>query len=95
MISRFDVIDIRVVHVYNGEMQKKLTITVDEKVYAGLHAVIGRGNISQFIERIARPYLFPEELEKAYREMSSDEAREDQAQEWINALAADVADETR
>ena len=76
-------------------MQKKLTITVDEKVYAGLHSVIGRGNISQFIEQIARPYLFPEDLEKAYKEMSSDEKREEQAQEWIEALARDATDETR
>jgi hypothetical protein len=42
-------------------MQKKLTITVDEAVYNGLHSVIGRGNISRFIERIAKPYLLPHE----------------------------------
>ena len=29
-------------------MQRKMTITIDEAVYAGLHKVIGRGNISQF-----------------------------------------------
>ncbi len=75
-------------------MQKKLTITVDDKVYAGLHAVIGRGNISRFLEQLARPYLFPEELEASYREMASDKEREAEAQEWAEALAGDV-DETR
>ncbi|MDY7549167.1 hypothetical protein QN360_02105 [Glaciimonas sp. CA11.2] len=27
-----------------------MTITIDEAVYAGLHKVIGRGNISQFLK---------------------------------------------
>jgi hypothetical protein len=30
-------------------MQKKLTITLDEAVYEGLHQVIGRRRISRFI----------------------------------------------
>ena len=34
-------------------MQRKMTITIDEAVYAGLHKVIGRGNISQFLEGLA------------------------------------------
>jgi len=76
-------------------MQKKLTITIDEKVYAGLHAIIGRGNISRFIEQIARPYLFRADLAKAYHEMAADEAREAEAHEWIEALSGDVRDETR
>jgi len=36
-------------------MQKKLTITIDEQVYEGLHAVIGRRRISRFIEDLVRP----------------------------------------
>jgi len=31
-------------------MQKKLTITLDENVYEGLHRVIGRRHISEFTE---------------------------------------------
>lgn len=31
-------------------MQKKLTITVDEEVYAGIHKVIGPRKISRFIQ---------------------------------------------
>ena len=75
-------------------MQKKLTITVDSKVYEGLHAIIGRGNISQFLERLARPYLFPEELAASYREMAADSARENEAAQWSEGLIQDV-DETR
>ncbi len=38
-------------------MQKKLTITVDEQVYLGLHSVVGRRNISQFINSLVRPHV--------------------------------------
>ncbi|MGH3089474.1 MAG: hypothetical protein ACRDSJ_19455 [Rubrobacteraceae bacterium] len=38
-------------------MHEKLTITVDEKVYEGLHRVVGRQRISQFIERLVRPHV--------------------------------------
>ena len=76
-------------------MHKKLTITVDEEVYAGLHRVIGRHRISQFIESLVRPHVVPEELLAAYREMAEDETREAEALEWTEAAAPDVADETR
>ena len=35
-------------------MHKKLTITIDEKVYEGLYATIGEGKISQFIENLLK-----------------------------------------
>ena len=38
-------------------MQKKLTITIDEDVYAGLYRVVGRGKISKFIESLVRPHV--------------------------------------
>ena len=41
-------------------MHRKMTITIDEAVYAGLHKVIGRGNISQFLEGLARPHVLKE-----------------------------------
>lgn len=76
-------------------MQKKLTITVDERVYDGLHSVIGRGKISQFIESLVRPHVVKNSLEAAYSEMALDEARESEALEWADATMGDVADETR
>ena len=36
---------------------KKLTITVDEDVYEGLYAYIGRGNISSFLNEAARKLM--------------------------------------
>lgn len=76
-------------------MQKKLTITVDEQVYDGLHTVIGRRNISQFIESLVRPHVIGAELETAYQEMAQDEGREAEALEWAEATIGDVADEPR
>ena len=76
-------------------MQKKLTITVDEQVYAGLHSVIGRRNISQFIESLIRPHVIDKDLESAYCQMAQDEEREAEAAEWAEGTIGDVANETR
>jgi predicted CopG family antitoxin len=76
-------------------MQKKLTITVDEQVYKGLHRVVGRRRISRFIESLVRPHVVREELAAAYRDMAEDEARENEALEWAEATVMDVGDEAR
>lgn len=76
-------------------MQKKLTITVDEKVYEGLHSIIGRRNISRFIESLIRPHVINKDLEAAYKQMSQDEEREDDALEWADATIGDVRAEAR
>lgn len=71
-------------------MQKKLTITLDEKVYDGLHATIGRGNISKFLENLARPHVVDQEMLKGYEEMAADEEREREAEEWCEGLIGDI-----
>jgi predicted CopG family antitoxin len=76
-------------------MQKKLTITLDEKVYNGLHKVIGRRRISKYIESLVRPRVLMQDLEKQYREMARDEAAEAEALEWAEATLGDAVDETR
>ena len=38
-------------------MQKKLTITINEEVYWGLHKVIGPRKISRFVEELVRPHV--------------------------------------
>jgi predicted CopG family antitoxin len=48
-------------------MQRKLTITVDERVYEGLYAVVGRRRISRFIQNLVRPHVLFPDLEAAYR----------------------------
>ncbi|BCX04360.1 MAG: hypothetical protein KatS3mg053_2298 [Candidatus Roseilinea sp.] len=76
-------------------MQKKLTITIDERVYEGLYKVVGRRNISQFIEALVRPHVLQTDLEAGYRAMAEDEAHEAEALEWSEATVGDIAHETR
>jgi len=74
-------------------MQKKLTITVDEDVYEGLHKKIGRRKISKFVEELVRPHVVKPELEPAYAEMAKDKRREAEALEWAEATFKDMANE--
>jgi hypothetical protein len=74
-------------------MQKKLTITIDERVYEGLYEVVGPRKISSFIEDLVRPYVLYPDLEAAYAEMAQDEEREEVALEWAEATTGDVSDE--
>lgn len=76
-------------------MRRKLTITLDEEVYLGLHRHIGNRKISQFIEDLARPHVIDDDLQLAYKEMGADEDREREAGEWIEGVVGDVADEPR
>jgi hypothetical protein len=76
-------------------MTKKLTITVEDEVYEGLHRVIGPRRISRFLNDLARPHVMARDLEAGYRAMAADEAREREAEEWIEGLIGDVADDPR
>lgn len=76
-------------------MHKRMTITIDEAVYEGLYRTIGKRRISQFIEELVRPHVMDSALDDGYRAMASDKAREAEAMQWCNAVAADMADEAR
>ncbi|MFC0632380.1 hypothetical protein [Brevundimonas balnearis] len=69
---------------------KKLTLTVDDDVYEGLHSRIGAGRISRFVNDLVRPLVSEDALLQGYRDMAADEAREREAGEWCEALIADV-----
>ncbi|MBA2334749.1 MAG: addiction module antitoxin [Blastocatellia bacterium] len=74
-------------------MRKKLTITIDEQVYNGLHSVIGPRKISNFIESLVRPHVVEQDLDGGYAAMAADEAAEAEAMEWIEGTMGDVGDE--
>jgi len=74
-------------------MQKKLTITVDEEVYEGLHERIGRRKISKFVQELVWPYVVRPNLESAYAEMAKDRKREKAATEWAEITFKDLAHE--
>jgi predicted CopG family antitoxin len=70
---------------------RKLTITVSEAVYEGLHRTVGRRRISQFIEKLARPHVLSQDIEAAYRDMAADNLREREALEWSEAVIGDLS----
>jgi hypothetical protein len=74
-------------------MSKKLTITVDDEIYQGLHSVIGRRRISRFLNNLARPHVLRRDLAEGYRAMAADAAREQEAMEWVENLTGDIAHE--
>ena len=76
-------------------MQKKLTITIDERIYNGLYRRIGTRKISRFIESLVRPHVLDEDLDFGYQQMAQDEKRETEAAEWSEALIGDVTHEPR
>jgi len=76
-------------------VSKKLTITVDDEVYTGLHSVIGRRRISRFLNDLARPHVLQGDLAEGYKAMAADEEREREATEWVENLTADIVDEPR
>ena len=75
-------------------MQKKLTITIDEVVYEGLHKTIGPRKISKFVEDLVRPHVVHPNLESGYADMAKDTKREKEALEWAETTFKDVSHET-
>lgn len=73
-------------------MTRKLTISIDDRVYDGLHAVIGKGNIGKFLEDLAHPFVVTDSLAAAYAEMTTDQDRDAEAEEWCESLADDGPD---
>lgn len=76
-------------------MQKKLTISIDEKVYKGLHDVIGPRKISKFVEELVRPHVVRPQLDSEYEMMAKDKVREAKALEWAEGTFRDSSHETR
>lgn len=70
-------------------MQKRLTISIDEHVYNGLVRVVGRRQISRFLENLARPHVVCESLEADYAAMAADGEREREALVFSEALVGD------
>ncbi len=76
-------------------MHKRMTITLDEDVYDGLYRMVGKRRISQFVSDVLRPHVSDRSLDGGYQEMAADTDREDEAQEWLTALANDGVDAAR
>ena len=66
----------------------------DAAVYDGLIQLVGKGNVSRFIENMLKPLVLHSDLADAYQAMAQDSAREKEAIEWINGTSGDIAHES-
>ena len=71
-------------------MTKKLTITVSDQVYSGLHRKVGRRKISRLIDSLAREHLRAKPLAQEYAEAATDENAERDARDWIEPGVGDT-----
>ncbi len=71
---------------------RKLTITVSDEVYEGLHRRIGARRISSFIDRLARPYVEDVAAEALYREAENDADRREALADWDDLPADEGLD---
>ncbi len=69
-------------------MRKRLTITLDGQVCAGLHRVIERRNI----ESLAWPHVVNADIKEGYRRMSGNGAHETEAPERAEPTIGEVYD---
>jgi predicted CopG family antitoxin len=81
--------------LWEARMQKRMTISIDEAVYDGLVRVVGRRNMSRFLEDLARPHVVKETLDEAYAALVLDREREAEALAWNEALIGDGVDAAR
>ncbi len=75
---------------------KKLTITVEEKIYKDLQKVVGSGKISSLLNELAKNHLKRKAMEKyldeGYKAMAADKEREKEAREWCGGFDNSLKD---
>jgi predicted CopG family antitoxin len=72
-------------------MSKKLTITVDDEVYEGLHSRIGRRRISRFLNDLARPHVAQRDITEEYKAMAADQERDSDTMDWVEGSTGTTA----
>lgn len=76
-------------------MHRKLTITLSDGVYRGLHQRAEPDQMSRFIEDVLRPHVvLDDDLEAGYRAMAADEEYEREALEWIEAAPDEALEQS-
>ena len=76
-------------------MSKRVNIYIqDEKLWENFTHLIGRGNVSKWIENTIRPLVDNSDLAASYQQMAADTLREQQANEWISGTFGDISHES-
>lgn len=67
-------------------MQRKITLSIDEKIYRKLHFLIPKRKMSKFIEESVKEKIekskLEDPIEKGFKMMGGDRVREKEALEW-------------
>lgn len=66
-------------------MSKRVNLYIqDEQLWDSFIHLVGRGNVSKWIENTIRPLVDNSDLATSYKQMALDSSRESEAQEWVN-----------
>lgn len=72
--------------------RRKLTITVEDAVYRGLYKVVGRRNISRFINDLARPSVVRDRVESTATAKAKRRAAETELAGYVERVAGTQLD---
>lgn len=63
--------------------KRKVTLMLDERVYAGLRSQVGERGIGEYLSKLARPYVITDDLEAGYKAMAKDKSYAHEVREWL------------
>lgn len=76
-------------------MSKRVNIYIqDELLWEHFTHLVGRGNVSKWIENTIKPLVDNSDLAISYKQMALDKSREKEAQEWISGTFGDIPHES-
>ena len=76
-------------------MSKRVNLYIqDEVLWENFTNLVGRGNISKWIENMIKPLVDKSNLANSYKDMAKDKEREEEANDWVNGTFADVGHDT-
>lgn len=76
-------------------MSKRVNLYIqDENLWENFTHLVGRGNISKWIENTIKNLVDNSDLATSYKLMSQDREREQEAREWISGTTGDIPHES-
>lgn len=76
-------------------MSKRVNLYIqDEALWENFTHLVGRGNISKWIESTIKQLVDKSDLATSYKLMAQDSEREQEAQEWLHGTTGDLPHES-
>lgn len=76
-------------------MSKRVNLYIqDEILWENFTNLVGRGNVSKWIENMIKPLVDKSSLANSYKSMSKDKEREQEANDWVSGTFGDVGHDT-